>query len=110
MKTKTPTIRKLFNIAWQRYVMNLVWLLLVAIFTTGSLLVFGGCATNANGVNTPQSDTAFQNDSTSDVRMSRVETHADRLLKEMGDYLKSADTFTFHRLSRHIESFDRCDR
>jgi hypothetical protein len=106
MKTKTPTIRKLFNIAWQRYVMNPAWFLLVAIFTTGSLLFCGCCATNANGVNTPQSDTAFQSDNTSDVRMSRVETHADRLLKEMGDYLKSADAFTFHAES----SYDAIDR
>ena len=100
MKTKTPTIRKLFNIAWQRYVMNLVWLLLVAIFTTGSLLVCGGCATNTKSVNTPQSDNVLE------VRVFRVETHADRLLKEMGDYLKSADAFTFHAES----SYDAIDR
>lgn len=106
MKTKTPTIRKFCDIAWQRYVMNPVWLLLVAIFTTGSLLVCGCCATNAKSVNASQSGTAFQSDSTSAVRMSHVETHADRLLKEMGDYLKSADAFTFHAES----SYDAIDR
>jgi hypothetical protein len=105
MKTKTMITRKFFDIARQRYVRNLVWLLLVAIFMTGSLLVCVGCTTTANGVTTPESDTAFQNDSTSDVRMSRVETHADRLLKEMGDYLKSADAFTFHAES----SYDSID-
>ena len=47
MKTKTPTTRKFFDIAWQRCIMNPVWFLLVAIFMTGLLLVCGGCATNA---------------------------------------------------------------
>ena len=106
MKMKTPITRKLFDIAWQRYVMNPVWLLLVVIFTTGSLLVCGGCAINAKGVNTPQSGAASQNDNTSSVLRFHVETHADRLLKEMGDYLKSADSFTFHAES----SYDAIDR
>ena len=106
MKTKTPTIRKLYDIAWQGYVMNHVWLLLVAIFTTGFLLFCGSCATNAKGVNTPQSGSAFQDDNMSSVRIFHVETHADRLLKEMGDYLKSADAFTFHAES----SYDAIDR
>jgi hypothetical protein len=80
--------------------MNPVWLLLVAIFTTGSLLVCGGCATSAKSVNQPQGDNELE------VRVFRVETHADRILKEMGDYLKSADAFTFHAES----SYDAIDR
>ncbi len=106
MKTKTPTIRKFCDIAWQRCVVNPAWFMLVAIFTTGSLLVCGCCATNAKSVNASQSSTAFQSDNTSAVRMFHVETHADRLLKEMGDYLKSADSFTFHAES----SYDAIDR
>ena len=86
--------------------MNPAWFLLVVIFTTGSLLVCGGCDTTAKSVNAPQSGTAFQSDSTSAVRMPHVETHADRLLKEMGDYLKSAESFTFHAES----SYDAIDR
>lgn len=100
MKIKTPTTKKLFDIAWQRCVVNPVWFLLVAIFMTVSFLVCGCCATNAKSVN------AFQSDSTSVVRMFHVEAHADRLLKEMGDYLKSADSFTFHAES----SYDAIDR
>jgi hypothetical protein len=38
--------------------------------------------------------------------MLRIETHADRLLKEMGDYLKTAGAFTFHAES----SYDAIDR
>ena len=106
MKTKTPTTRKLFDNVWQRCVMNSVCFLLVAIFTTGFLLFCGGCATNAKSVNAPQSSTAFQSDNTSAVRMFHVEAHADRLLKEMGDYLKSADAVTFQAES----SYDAVDR
>ncbi|MCP4260959.1 MAG: DUF2092 domain-containing protein [Planctomycetes bacterium] len=58
------------------------------------------------GVNAPQSSTEFQNDNTSSLVRFQVETHADRLLLEMGDYLKSADTFTFHAES----SYDAIDR
>jgi len=36
----------------------------------------------------------------------RIETHADRLLREMGDFLKSADAFTVHAGS----SYDDVDR
>ena len=100
MKMKTPTIRKFFDIAWQRCVMKPVWLLLVAISTTGYLLACSGCATNAKGVN------ASQSDNTPSVLRFHVETHADRLLKEMGDYLKSAEAFTFHAES----SYDAIDR
>ena len=106
MKMKTPTTGKFFNIAWQRYVMNSALLLLVAIFATGFPLVCGSCATNAKDVNAFQSDTAFQDGNTSSVRTFRVETHADRLLREMGDYLKSADAFIFHAES----SYDAIDR
>ncbi|MCP4260131.1 MAG: DUF2092 domain-containing protein [Planctomycetes bacterium] len=106
MKSKTPITRKFFNIAWQRCVMNPVWFLLMAISTTGYLLICSGCAINAKGVNAPQSDTEFQNDNTSSIVRFQVETHADRLLKEMGDYLKSAEAFTFHAES----SYDAIDR
>ena len=76
------------------------------IILLGAVLFYGGCATNAKNVNMPQSDTAFQSDNTSSVLRFHVGTHADRLLKEMGDYLKSADAFTFHAES----SYDAIDR
>ena len=100
MKTKILTTRKIFDVGLQRCVMKSIRFLLVAIITTGSLLVSGCSATNAKSVSAPQSD------NTPAVRMFRVETHADRLLREMGDYLKSADAFTVHGES----SYDDIDR
>jgi hypothetical protein len=76
------------------------------IILLGAVLFYGGCAADTKEVTASRNSTAFQSDNTSDVRMSRVETHADRLLKEMGDYLKSADAFTFHAES----SYDAIDR
>jgi len=99
MKTKTPITRKLLDIAWQRCVISPVWFLLMAILMTGFLLVCGSCATNAKSLN------AFQSDNTSVVQTFHIEAHADRLLKEMGAYLKSADAFTFHTES----SYDAVD-
>jgi hypothetical protein len=106
MKMEIPTIRRFFDIAWQKCVLKPVWLLLIAILTTGILLICGSCATSTKRVNASQSSTVFQSDNTSSVRTFHVETHADRLLKEMGDYLKSADSFTFHAES----SYDAIDR
>lgn len=70
------------------------------------MLVCGSCATDTKKVNASHGSTALQSDNTSAVRMSHVEAHADRLLREMGDYLKSADAFTFHAES----SYDSIDR
>jgi len=106
MKMKTPTTRKVFHITWQRCVTNYVRFMPMAIFTTGLLLICWGCATKTKSLNASQGSTALQSDNTSVVRMSRIESHADRLLREMGDYLKSSDAFTFHAES----SYDAIDR
>ncbi len=57
-------------------------------FAAGLLLACVGC-NSPQGENTPLE------------RTFRVETHADRLLREMGDYLKSADAFTVHAESSY---------
>jgi len=84
----------------KRYTIRLKTFMLVAIFATGFLQVCGSFATSAESV------TASLSDNKSAGRMLRVETYADRLLKEMGDYLKSAGAFTFHAES----SYDAIDR
>lgn len=106
MKKIKTTPRKLFDVAWQRCVINSVWLLSVALLTAGSLLVVGGCNTNTKEVKALQDSTNFQSDPMASERTYSVEPHADRLLKEMGDYLESADVFTFHAES----SYDAIDR
>ncbi|MHC5172966.1 MAG: DUF2092 domain-containing protein [Planctomycetota bacterium] len=69
----------------------------IIMLTAGLLLAGAGCKS-------PQVD---EIDSMPVVEQTyHVETHADRLLREMGDYLKSADAFTVHAES----SYDAIDQ
>ena len=69
----------------------------IIMLAVGLLLAGVGC-------NSPQVD---EIDSMPVVEQTyHVETHADRLLREMGDYLKSADAFTVHAES----SYDAIDQ
>jgi hypothetical protein len=93
MEAKSSRCRMFFNITGPRRVVNAILCLLV-------------CVANATGKNASQSDEVAENAGDPAAPVVHVEAHANRLLREMGDYLKDADAFTFQAES----SYDVTDR
>jgi hypothetical protein len=85
-----------FNAVRPRYRMYSICLLLVCL----------SCMGNATGKNASQGDNAAENGDNPAAPVVRIEAHANRLLREMGDYLKAAGAFTFKAES----SYDAMDR
>ncbi len=96
MEAKNSRCRMFFNLTGPRRVMIAILCLLVCV----------SCVANATGENASQSANAAENGDNPAAPVARVETLADRLLREMGDYLKAAGAFTFQAES----SYDAVDR
>ena len=77
-----------------------------ACFTTAVLMICCSCATNPKRVDTQTADSSSLVVNTAEVKHCHIGTLANRYLKEMGDFLKSAKTFTFKAES----SYDAIDR
>ena len=96
MEAKSSRCRMFFNITGPRRVVIAILCLLVCV----------SCVVSATGENASQSANAAENGDNPAAPVVRVEALANRLLKEMGDYLKAADALTFQAES----SYDAMDR
>ena len=96
IEAKNSRCRMVFNITGPRCVVNAIL----------CLLICGSCLVSATGENVPQGANEAENGGNSDAPVVHVEALANRLLKEMGDYLKAADAFTLQAES----SYDAMDR